>query len=397
MESKQNRIKELLRQRGIDGAIVSSPENFHYVAGFSGHQHTVSRIPGYTEAVMRAEDDIPTHVITMDFEVPTFMEKRGSLVVKKYDTWVGVRQWEEIRDGLDAAAGGVVESSMDVLVRTVRELELYDRTIGVEMAYLPAQYYDTLREKLPEARFEDISPLFIHSRSVKTAEEIRLFRDLCAVVDGALTAVREMVREGVTENELAQCFRERAIASGICVPSTWSMFSTGPNGARLTLPENRTIADGDVVKFDGGVNAGHDFYTTDTSRAWITGNADPVLHRLKERLYEAKRKMIAMAKPGVPICEVFRSGYEWVRAAYPSYRRGHLGHSISMGPSTAEAPIISADEKRPLEPGMILAFETPCYIHNVAGFNIEDMVLITDGGCEVLTGNTSHFLDGETR
>ncbi|MCD8171575.1 MAG: aminopeptidase P family N-terminal domain-containing protein, partial [Clostridiales bacterium] len=48
MKPKEGRIKELLRERGLDGAIVSSPENFHYVTGFGGHQHTVSRQPGFT-------------------------------------------------------------------------------------------------------------------------------------------------------------------------------------------------------------------------------------------------------------------------------------------------------------------------------------------------------------
>ena len=62
MRPKEYRIKELLREKGLDGAIVSSPENFHYVTGFGGHQHTVSRQPGFTLAVMRADDKVPTHL-----------------------------------------------------------------------------------------------------------------------------------------------------------------------------------------------------------------------------------------------------------------------------------------------------------------------------------------------
>ena len=66
--------------------------------------------------------------------------------------------------------------------------------------------------------------------------------------------------------------------------------------------------------------------------------------------------------------------------------------SISMGPATAEAPYINAAETRPLEAGMVLAMEVPCYIDGVNGFNIEDMVLITENGCEVLTPCTPHYL-----
>ena len=79
MRPKEYRIKELLRKKGLDGAIVSSPENFHYVTGFGGHQHTVSRQPGFTLAVMRADDKVPTHLTTMDFEAATFRIKAAGL------------------------------------------------------------------------------------------------------------------------------------------------------------------------------------------------------------------------------------------------------------------------------------------------------------------------------
>ena len=92
MLPKESRIKELLRERGLDGAIVSSPENFHYVTGFAGHQHTVSRQPGFSVAVVSAREDVPTQLTTMDFEVPTFeINSAGRFIVRKYDTWVGVK------------------------------------------------------------------------------------------------------------------------------------------------------------------------------------------------------------------------------------------------------------------------------------------------------------------
>ena len=101
MRPKEYRIKELLREKGLDGAIVSSPENFHYVTGFGGHQHTVSRQPGFTLAVMRADDKVPTHLTTMDFEAATFRIKAAGLnfVVDPYDTWVGLKTWDEIANG----------------------------------------------------------------------------------------------------------------------------------------------------------------------------------------------------------------------------------------------------------------------------------------------------------
>ena len=394
MRPKEYRIKELLREKGLDGAIVSSPENFHYVTGFGGHQHTVSRQPGFTLAVMRADDKVPTHLTTMDFEAPTFRIKAAGLnfVVDPYDTWVGLKTWDEIAHGAVVPDKTAMESSMDKLVQFMKACDLANKKVGIELDYLPVPYYKGLTEKFPEAEFVNISDLFVYARSVKQPDEIEMFRKLCRIADHGFTEVSKIAKIGVSERELVQCFREDVIKSGFCAPSSWSMFSTGPSSARLTLPGDGVVKDGDVVKFDAGVNAEFDFYTTDTSRAWIIGNGDPALLKLKDRLYEGQRRMIAAAKPGLPINELYHTAYDYVKEMFPCYRRGHQGHSISMGPATAEAPYINASETRPLEAGMILAMEVPCYIDGVNGFNIEDMVLITEDGCEVLTPNTPHYL-----
>ena len=394
MRPKEYRIKELLREKGLDGAIVSSPENFHYVTGFGGHQHTVSRQPGFTLAVMRADDKVPTHLTTMDFEAATFRIKAAGLnfVVDPYDTWVGLKTWDEIAHGAVVPDKTAMESSMDKLVQFMKACDLANKKVGIELDYLPVPYYKSLTEKIPEAEFVDISDLFVYARSVKQPDEIEMFRKLCRIADHGFTEVSKIAKIGVSERELVQCFREDVIKSGFCAPSSWSMFSTGPSSARLTLPGDGVVKDGDVVKFDAGVNAEFDFYTTDTSRAWIIGNGDPALLKLKDRLYEGQRRMIAAAKPGLPINELYHTAYDYVKEMFPCYRRGHQGHSISMGPATAEAPYINASETRPLEAGMILAMEVPCYIDGVNGFNIEDMVLITEDGCEVLTPNTPHYL-----
>lgn len=394
MRPKEYRIKELLRKKGLDGAIVSSPENFHYVTGFGGHQHTVSRQPGFTLAVMRADDKVPTHLTTMDFEAATFRIKAAGLnfVVDPYDTWVGLKTWDEIAHGAVVPDKTAMESSMDKLVQFMKACDLANKKVGIELDYIPVPYYKSLTEKFPEAEFVDISDLFVYARSVKQPDEIEMFRKLCRIADHGFTEVSKIAKIGVSERELVQCFREDVIKSGFCAPSSWSMFSTGPSSARLTLPGDGVVKDGDVVKFDAGVNAEFDFYTTDTSRAWIIGNGDPALLKLKDRLYEGQRRMIAAAKPGLPINELYHTAYDYVKEMFPCYRRGHQGHSISMGPATAEAPYINASETRPLEAGMILAMEVPCYIDGVNGFNIEDMVLITEDGCEVLTPNTPHYL-----
>ncbi len=393
MQSKRHRVQELLRERHIDGAILSSPENFHYATGAASHQHTVSRQPTMASVVLSTRAEEEPFVVCMDFEHPTMLEKLEGIRAVPYSSWVGVREYGEIvsrAERLDRDTTFV--TFFDALARCVRDIGVSDGTIGIELDFVPEPFFRKLVDLFPKARFVDVSPLLILARSVKTAEEIVTFRTLTEVMDRALLRASEAVRVGATERDVAQVFRENVMASGVCAPSSWSMFTTGANASMLRAGGERRIADGDVFKFDGGVNAEFDFYTTDTSRSWIVGDADPELVALKDRLCEAQRRMIAAAVPGMPISELFRTGFDHVRAEYDCYRRGHLGHSISMGPQTAEAPFITATETRPLEPGMILCVEVPCYIEGTAGFNIEDMILITDTGCEVLTHRTPHYL-----
>ena len=276
------------------------------------------------------------------------------------------------------------------LIREVLQRDGVAR-MGFDDAAMTVRDYHRYREGLP-CELVPAAELLEGLRAQKDPEELEIMIAAQRIAERALAEALNDIRPGVTEKEMAQCFREDVMKSGFCVPSSWSMFSTGPSGARLTLPGDGVVKDGDVVKFDAGVNAEFDFYTTDTSRAWVIGNGDPALLKLKDRLYEGQRRMIAAAKPGLPINELYHTAYDYVKEMFPCYRRGHQGHSISLGPATAEAPYINATETRPLEAGMVLAMEVPCYIDGVNGFNIEDMVLITEDGCEVLTPNTPHYL-----
>jgi Xaa-Pro aminopeptidase len=389
---KHKKFRVELDKRGFEGAIILSPENFFYLTGLSGHQLSVSRTPGFSLAVISATEQIPIHVTTMDFEEPSFrLNASENYVIQKYDTWVGAGTRDELL-GEKVQLQEQRLSSLDVLQKFMKNLNLMNKTVGIEMAFVPVSYYQQLVNLFPEVCFQDISDLLVELRGVKDADEIEIIRTLCSAADQAFFEVSKIAQIGVSERELVECFRSNALASGVCVPSAWSMFSAGANAARLTLPTEKVTLRGEVIKFDAGVNAEFQFYTTDTSRTWVMEGADAKIYSLKDRLYEAQRRMIASAKPGLSFHELFSTGYEYVKEKFPKYVRGHMGHSISLGPATAEEPYISPHNQKKLVSGMILAVEAPFYITGYNGFNIEDMILITDKGAEILTPKTPHYL-----
>ena len=94
MKPLDKRIREFMLKDNIDVLLAQSPENFAYVSGFSSHQHTVSRQPGFACAIVSASTR-PTILIGMDFETPSFYNQ--DFEVLSFSTWVGNRTREQIR------------------------------------------------------------------------------------------------------------------------------------------------------------------------------------------------------------------------------------------------------------------------------------------------------------
>lgn len=391
MKPKYNKIKLSLRENDIDGAIVHSPENFTYITAYSSHQHTVSRSPNFACAVFNnVENEKPT-AICMDFEYSAFLEYT-ECNVKSYDTWVCAKTFDKVLKNELPQKKDVFKTALTVLIETVYELNLQNKTIGLELDFLPTSYYYSLKEQLPNAKFVNISNLFLKARAIKDDDEIAFFKKLANASDIALNYTTQFIKEGVKESELFDIYKQKVIESNICLPSGWSSFCTGTHSGRLCRSTNSIIKNGDIVKFDGGVNGDTNFYTTDFSRSYIVGDADPIVYKIKEKLCTAQKLMIDSVKDGLPFSELFSIGFNCVKKDFKCYERGHLGHSISMGPQTADAPFVSPNESAILKKGMVLCIEVPFYMNGYGGFNIEDMVLVTEKGCEVLTPITPHWL-----
>lgn len=396
MNLKEIRFKKILQESDITAAIISSPENFYYLTGFTSHQHTVSRFADFSTAIVSSNDTFKTKVILMDFEKETIEQKSNlDLDIYAYDTWVGVRTIEQMKNPSTSKSENLKINLFDRITSILKDNELLDKKIGIEMDFISINFYNKLIQAFPKIQFVNISPLLIISRSIKTKDEINIFRKLVEVQDKAMNYTKDFVKVGVSEKEISDIYHMKVIESNYCMPSSWSMFASGANCSRLGLPSDKLIEDGDVFKYDGGVNLGFSFYTTDFARSYIIGKKDKTLVDIKQRLYDAQRLMLKSVKPGMLFNELFQIGFEHVSSKYTFYERGHLGHSISMGPQTAEYPFINKTNTAKIEENMILTIEVPLYIKGIGGFNIEDMILITKEGCEVLSHRTPHFIESE--
>ncbi|MBS3972988.1 MAG: aminopeptidase P family protein [Erysipelotrichia bacterium] len=390
MLPKVKKIQRLMKELGVDVLLAQSPENFAYVSGFSSHQHTVSRHPQFAAAFVLPEGK--STLIGMDFETPSFNHE--DFHVLSFTTWVGNRTQEELHN---LHFKKEMITLLDHLDHLIQSSHLSASRIGVELDYLPQSYFELMNKRWPQAEFVNVSQDFIKARMIKEVDEIQWFKTLISISDHALNVVANTLQEGMSELDLYHIYTTEVMKSNVAYPSTWSSFGSGVNGGKLGYSSDKIITSRDVVKFDGGVHGGTSFYTTDFSRSWLMSEVDPWLVEVKRNLMEAHELMLRAMKPGLSFKELFNIGYQHTLAKYPFYVRGHLGHSISMGPQTAEVPFISSNQEGVLEEGMILSVENPMYITGYNGFNIEDMVLVTRDGIEILTPLTPHYLPSEAK
>jgi Xaa-Pro aminopeptidase len=128
------------------------------------------------------------------------------------------------------------------------------------------------------------------------------------------------------------------------------------------------------------------------ARARVLGTASEKVKKLYNALWKAEETMINMIKPGIPFSDLFKTGMKIVRyAADPNFERKHLGHGLGL--ITEEEPIIGPKNDLPIEENMILSVEVPYYWTGVGGFNVEDVVLVTSDGHEILTAESPKDLE----
>lgn len=316
------------------------------------------------------------------------------------ETWI-----KDVRD-----SGG-----LDDVRETLRELGLAGGAVGIEEDVTPLASYRRLAELLPRARFVDISPLILRQRMVKSPAEVELIRRAAQGSRSGLDQVKAVLREGVTESEVASwvelvkrragheavmVYRRQGAISNACfvmsgpnlgvISGYWiAIVGSGPSAALPYGPSYRCIRRGDMVD----VNHGTCFrgYHCDEGKMFVLGKATEEQKLLFSVVRQAQEAAIAAIRPGVRASEVYQAaarvvedkGYGPNFMARGQYGVEYLGHGVGL--EIDEQPLISPRNHTILEEGMTLALEPKLIFPGVTGVDIEDTVLVTPGGCEVLT------------
>ncbi len=338
------RIRERLRDSGADVFLCTNPVNRRYLTGFTGSAGI---------AWISAEKQI----IMTDFR---YIEQ---VKVESPD-------WELVR----------IENPIDTLKTLIEENDI--NKVAFEADHITVRYLEQWKEKLA-VEFVGITGWVQELRIIKTAKEIDFIRQAAKIGDQAFAELLPKIRSGIKEVELAlelEFLMRRAGASGM---SFNPIVASGPQSALPhARPSDRVLMHGDFVVFDFGciVNG----YCSDMTRTVVIGEPEEQHLLVYDLVLKAQMESLAAVAPGLKGSEIDAIAREIIAdAGYGEYFGHGLGHGVGL--EIHENPRLSRTDDTPLQPGMIVTVEPGVYLPGFGGVRIEDLVVVTEDGHEVLT------------
>ena len=360
------RLVRAMREAALDALIAISPENFAYVTGFLSPTQPLMR---WRHAMALVTADGQTALVSVDMEQSTIRAKAPP------GTEIAV--WREFQ--FDA---------MHVLADLLRKHKLGAARIGIEMDYLPAGDFTALVELLPQAGLVPAQRLLSRLREIKTPAEVEILRRLSRIADQSITRAYHAVGAGSTEMDIAAALTRGVYEQG----AEYFKLMIVATGKRSVFPNvgptERVLAKGDVCRVEifpmiAGYHAG-------VCRTAAIGAAPPQADRIWANLTACKHLLLDAIKPGASTKMIYEL-YRKKLAALDLPAISFVGHGIGL--HLHEDPYLGPTEDQPLEAGMVLGIE-PLVYETGFGFGMQnkDMLLVTPGGCEIL----SDYLDSDT-
>ena len=344
-QERIDRIKKVLRENHLDGILITSLENIHYLSGFTGSD----------AALVMTEN------------------KGYFLTDSRYTTQAG----EEV-SGFELIE---YKKKVEGLSDLMNELGL--RGIGFEAQNLTYGTHKELAEKVSGGEFISIDERVRNIRAVKDDEEIERIKRSIDIASKSLRENLWRVKPGSQEREIAlelEFSMRRNGGDGI------SFDTIIASGNRSALPHGKPsekmIQKGDFVIIDFGVQ--HQGYYSDETCTFFCGKPNRRQKEVYQVVKDAHDRTIASVRPGRKAMELDAIARGWIEdAGYRAYFGHMTGHGVGL--AVHENPVIGPENRGVVEEGMIFTVEPGIYIPGWGGVRIEDMVLVTGNGCEVLT------------
>jgi len=338
-------LREKMACEAIEGLLVTDPLNWRYISGFRGdagallltqassHLFTDSR---YVEQAHNEAEGFTITMTTLDTDqIQATLQKEGVRRLAFEKDHVTYSVWEKLKE----------------------------RFAGVEMIA--------------------VSGWIEEQRMVKAPGEIACIAKAQEIADDAFALLTQSIHKGVREIDLAlelEFTMRKMGADGLAFPITavTGERSSLPHG----VPTGQVVSDGDFLTLDFG--AKYEGYCSDETRTFVIGRLDRKHEEVYDAVLEAQLAGLAAVKPGVQGRDVDAAGRKVIDAAGYGMYFGHgIGHGVGL--NVHEDPSAGKKGEKVLGPGMVVTVEPGIYIPGFGGCRIEDIVVVTETGCRILS------------
>jgi Xaa-Pro aminopeptidase len=255
------------------------------------------------------------------------------------------------------------------------------RRVGVVgLSRMPVRAYQALLSGVPQLELVDLDASFSLFRRRKSAFEVGLLRKAARLTDEMLDAARALTRVGARETEIAAALATIPLSVGAECSFEPAVIAGIDDPVPIRRSTTRTLEVGDTVMVD--VGAALDGYQGDATRTFVLGTPSSAQLEAWDVVRRAYDAALSLARPGVPCKELHRVSSEIIeRAGFAVAQR--IGHGIGLATSY-EWPSLDTEEA-PLEPGITICIEPGVYAPGIGNMKLEDDLIITDDGYELLT------------
>jgi Xaa-Pro aminopeptidase len=352
---RQKKFQQTLIDEELDGFVITHPANLRYLCGYTGSNGLLLFLAGRR---VFFTDGRYTEQAHQEVKGARVVIARGALLI---DAAKNI-------DKLNSAAIGF-ESDLTTVATVAQMKEFVHRRI----------------------EWKPTSGLIMRQRMIKDADELKLIREAVKLGAKVYQQAAKSIRPGVPETEVAGKLEFAARRAGADGMSFETIVAAGKRGA---LPHGRASAQpipsrGFVVVDSGVILRG---YCSDMTRTVHVGSIGRVERQWYDVVLEAQLVGVDTVRPGAMAAEVDEAVRKVLREAkLDKYFTHSTGHGVGL--EIHEPPRLGKKQAERLVPGMVVTIEPGIYVPGKGGIRIEDMVVVTEKGCEVLTRVTKELVE----
>ncbi|PLS14830.1 peptidase M24 family protein [Bacillus sp. M6-12] len=355
MSDSISKLQSWLKEQDIQAAMLTSPDTVFYLTGFRTNPH---------ERLLA---------------LMVFQEAEPLLVCPKME----VEDAKNAGWNFEVIGFTDIENPWESIHSSVNKRSIAIRKLAVEKEHLNVERFEKVNEVFASPQLFAAEEKIRQLRMVKNEKEIDLIREACRIADFAVEAGVAEISEGKTEMEILAAIEYELKKTGINEMAFSTMVLAGANGASPHgTPGMTKIKKGDLVLFDLGVV--FNGYCSDITRTVAFGGVSDKQAEIYQTVLKGQEAAVAAVKPGVSCSELDLTARRIItEQGYGEYFPHRLGHGLGI--SVHEYPSLTETNTLNLQEGMVFTIEPGIYVPDLAGVRIEDDILVTSNGFEVLT------------